>query len=313
MEQRRELRTDNHHRHRHHQQLEPKLNIAFIVILLSFLAFLTTNINIPTNMSEGDLPDSKRVKLSGSDTEISTVQRHHQEEQQRVTLVTYNVAGCQPSKMAPTSWTMTDSAQAIESEILKDNPDVIALQEIPEQYSKTMLSEGYKLVGTKSTHAPYVALFVRKEIDVKRVKSNQIDRLPVVVGELLFSFHDKQMQQQQRFWIASVHLEPFGEGASTRQKQLQSLVEEAKKEQVPLIIAGDTNMRVAEDYAAENASDRGGLGLSDLWKLAGGDIRTKYTVCFKQIKLSIENCYSLNFILFYETLTLIFPYTLLAY
>jgi endonuclease/exonuclease/phosphatase family metal-dependent hydrolase len=190
---------------------------------------------------------------------------------------------------------MTDSAQAIKSEILKDNPDVIALQEFPEQYSKTMLSEGYKLVGTKTTHAPYVALFVRKEIDVKRVKSNQIDRLPVVVGELLFSFHDKQdhHHQQQRVWIASVHLEPFGEGALTRKNQLQSLVEEAKKEKVPLIIAGDTNMRVAEDYAAENAPDRGGLGLSDLWKLAGGDISTKYTVCFKQIKLSIENYYSI--------------------
>ena len=231
-------------------------------------------------MSESTSPDSKRVKLSGSETD-TTSSTEQRQQQQRLTLVTYNIAGCQPSKMAPSSWTVNDSVQAIKSEILKDDPDIIALQEIPEQYTKTILSEGYKLVGTKWTHAPYVALFVRKGIDVDRIKSNQLNDLPVVVGELQFNFHDKQQQQQYRLWIASVHLEPFGEGASDRQRQLQSLVKEANKEQVPLIIAGDTNMRVAEDHVAENGADRGGLGLTDFWKFAGSDFRTKYTVCFK--------------------------------
>ena len=285
MIQQRRSRLFDHHQYQYHQQqLQPKLKIAFIVILLSFLVFLATKRNIQgisANMSESTSPDSKRVKLSGSETDTTST-TEQQQQQQRLTLVTYNIAGCQPSKMAPSSWTMNDSVQAIKSEILKDDPDIIALQEIPEQYTKTILSEGYKLVGTKWTHAPYVALFVRKGIDVKRIKSNS----PAVVGEVQFMFHDKQQQpQQHRLWIASVHLEPFGEGASDRRRQLQSLVKEANKEQVPLIIAGDTNMRVAEDPVAENGADRGGLGLTDFWKLAGSDFRTKYTVCCKQITL----------------------------
>jgi endonuclease/exonuclease/phosphatase family metal-dependent hydrolase len=259
-------------------------------------------------MSEGGhSPSSKRAKFTDGATERTssvTASPVLQEQlEQRLTLVTFNVAGCEPSQAAPKSWTENDSVRAIQKEVLTSNPDIIAIQEIPMHYFRTHptsnndddnIFPGYKVVGTKSSHAPHVVLLVRKEMNATRIDSTSIRHLPAVVGELQFDVgsgmsqtttHLQQQQhllqrQQCRLWIASVHLEPFGEGASKRKQQLKSLVKAANRQQIPLIIAGDTNMRVSEDSVAENASDRGGLGLVDLWKLAGSDIRTKYTVCY---------------------------------
>jgi endonuclease/exonuclease/phosphatase family metal-dependent hydrolase len=201
-----------------------------------------------------------------------------------LTLVSYNVAGCQPSKVAPSKWTQFDSLTAIEKEILQNErkPDIVALQEFPSFAldRKRILSE-YNLIGYQASHAPYVALFVHQKWNAEKVHQD-MNGLPAIVAEIDLSSTDdtnhstttsNMNQPRRRVWIASVHLEPFADGASRRKRQMESLVSQATAEKVPLIIAGDTNMRVAEDKGIEND-----LGLHDFWKLAGGEARTKFTV-----------------------------------
>jgi Endonuclease/Exonuclease/phosphatase family len=297
---------------------------------------------------------------------------------ERLTIVTYNVAGCQPSaaaaaasasaKARSSSWTVQDSLRSVRDVILREDPDVIALQEFPadldltppsstttttttttnpitqqQRQGRRRLFPDHDLVGIQSSHAPHVALFVRRGVHSKRIVVPVQDAddssltggssLPAVVVELT---HDPPVasagseaaapkaaaggnngtsagsaggtsdQDRRRFrrrlWIASVHLEPFAGGATIRHRQVRALVELADDAQrpnadggtvppshahVPLLVAGDFNMRVSEDATMEGERKKGktktdgdgtsSLDLLDLWKLAGGDIATKYT------------------------------------
>jgi endonuclease/exonuclease/phosphatase family metal-dependent hydrolase len=199
-----------------------------------------------------------------------------------LTLASYNVAGCNPSQGAPSTWTKSDSLRAIEKEFFQNEnkPDIIALQYIPSFAMETMLSE-YNLIGCQLSHAPYVALFVHQKWNAKQVHKN-LGQLPAVMAEIDFSFTDdvnevtsssKSNLPPRRLWIASVYLDSCFTSTSIRKQQLQALADQARSEKVPLIIAGDTNMRVAEDHLAEID-----LGMHDFSKLAGSDIRTKFTV-----------------------------------
>jgi endonuclease/exonuclease/phosphatase family metal-dependent hydrolase len=164
-------------------------------------------------------------------------------------------------------------------EVIVENPDVIALQEFPEfaLYRTSRLFPDHELLGSHTSHAPYVTLFVRKGIQAKLVpvRAESTVGLPAVVAELIYPFEggDSDDDRCRRLWIASVHLEPYASGAEIRQQQVQSLLQLALRSKVPLIVAGDLNMRVAEDATMEGA----GFDLSDFWKLAGSDITTKYS------------------------------------
>jgi hypothetical protein len=229
-------------------------------------ALFASNMSIHPRSSSLSPAFSKRLK-AGFETETS------------LTLVSFNVAGCEPSKAAPSTWTQSHSMLAVVKEVFQNEqkPDIVALQEVPSFAFETMLSE-YKLIGYQTSHAPYVALFVHLKWNAKQIKKN-MGQLPVVIAEIDFSLTDvaneetKSNLPQRRLWIASVHLEPYADGASIRKRQLQALAKQARAEKIPLIIAGDTNMRVAEDCGAEND-----LGMLDFWKLAGSDFRTKFTV-----------------------------------
>jgi endonuclease/exonuclease/phosphatase family metal-dependent hydrolase len=172
----------------------------------------------------------------------------------------------------------------MENEFLQNEhkPDIVALQEVPlfALERNVMLSE-YNLIGYQESHAPYVALFVHQKWNAKVIRKG-MGQLPAVVAEIDFSSNNETNESassnsnnppRRRLWIASVHLEPFADGASVRKRQLKALASQAREEKVPLIIAGDTNMRVAEDNGAEDD-----LGLHDFWKLAGSEFRTKFTV-----------------------------------
>jgi endonuclease/exonuclease/phosphatase (EEP) superfamily protein YafD len=207
---------------------------------------------------------------------------HNHDDAQRhsLTLVTFNVARGRPSGAAPTSWTQADSLSAMQQEILVHRPDIIALQEFPWILpgEDPILFPEYQLVGYTKSHAPYVVLYVHKELKTTRIPTEK-DGMPAVIAEIDFSSAgpNNSHDPAKRLWVASLHLEPFGSGANIRRQQLQYLVDHAKAaNSVPFILAGDTNMRVAEDTVAEHPTK--GLGMTDLWKAAGSDIRTKYTV-----------------------------------
>ena len=67
-------------------------------------------------------------------------------------------------------------------------------------------------------------------------------------------------------YLASAHLAPSVEGASERQAQLADITA-AVPPGVPLVLAGDMNMRVAEGTA----------GLVDAWVALGEDAQTRWT------------------------------------
>jgi endonuclease/exonuclease/phosphatase family metal-dependent hydrolase len=204
---------------------------------------------------------------------------------QCLSIVSFNVAGCEQSKRAPSSWSVEDSLIAIEQEIVRKSPDIIALQEVPPfALDRRSIFPNYQIIGSQSSHAPYVVLLVRKEIPAKRIHLD--GHIPAVVAELQMSMSGKIEEDSYgvgrdrliTLWVASVHLEPFQSGAERRRQQLQSLANKARLAHIPaLFIAGDTNMRVSEDKVAENEKN-GGLQLKDFWKLAGSNIETKYTV-----------------------------------
>ncbi|KAG7371014.1 endonuclease/exonuclease/phosphatase family protein [Nitzschia inconspicua] len=232
-------------------------------------------------------PPPKRLKKSGncSLSAPSAVNKDQPCEcETSLKLLTFNTARCQPSKAAPLSWTQSDSFEALEKAILKEDPkpDVVALQEAPLfALGRNTAFQDYKLIGSRSSHAPFVALFVHRRWKAEQVNSDFIEQydfegLPAVMAviDISESHEGKKESEENRrlLWVASVHLEPFAGGAPIRNRQLRALAEQARAAHVPLIIAGDTNMRVSEDDNAEID-----LGLQDIWKLSGSNIMTKYT------------------------------------
>lgn len=185
------------------------------------------------------------------------------------TLVSINVAGCVPSKMAPESWTENNSIDAVRAEIISHRPDWIALQESPggvELVDQVFGPEGYKAVGATYSHADQVVVLVKKEI-----KANLIPMpgLPVIMAELELG---SETGIPHRLMLASVHLEPFAQGNHRRAQQMEAIVEEAKSRSLAVVIAGDTNMRPTEDMVMEDD-----FQLLDVWKLAGSNPSTQFT------------------------------------
>lgn len=276
------------------------LSLALQSRRLLLLSVFHRTIKMPPNNSPPLTPVAKRLKTSGDEdaagdampriSNAKSTQLDNSKQKANVVslkLVSFNMARCQPSQVAPPEWTQDDSLQAMEKEILQGEPDIIALQEAPPfALDRKRIFSEFQLIGSQTSHAPHVALFVHEQWNAKRILQDSLDSfdfegLPAVMAEIDISSKpkdnddnpDTEQQQQRRLWVASVHLEPFAGGAAIRKRQLQALSQHARAANVPLIIAGDTNMRVSEDSMAE-----GDLGLQDLWKFAGSDFQTKYTV-----------------------------------
>ena len=184
--------------------------------------------------------------------------------------VSFNVAGCVPSKEAPESWSINVVTEAIVKEVLRYDPDIIALQEYPTGDPAKLLQTfpSYQIMGSTLSHADHVVLLVKKGISARPVLlSTAFDfEIPVVLAELNY--------KQRKLLVGSVHLAPFESGSVERQMQVEAILKYAKTkdESIPVIFAGDTNMREREDDVMEND-----LGLLDVWKLSGSPRESKFT------------------------------------
>jgi len=187
---------------------------------------------------------------------------------EQLTVVSMNIAGCQPSREAPRGWGHQDATKAIRKELLKTNPDILALQECPGGVVwASKCFPGYQALGATRSHMDQVVLLVREGIQAALAPivfdtEEPLDHVPAIMAKLT--------HQDRQLLVASVHLAPFGEGKHERQMQMKALIRSAGS--VPLIIAGDTNMRVAEDYVMEKH-----LHLVDVWKQSGAWNATKWT------------------------------------
>ena len=268
-----------------------------------FLGRLVTATAIPVS-SLSFRPSFGFVSTKSSQV-ISTMESNHQDSVDpnvvRLTITSMNVAGCVPSAEAPRDWTKETVTHAIREELLRTDADVLALQECPgwnhgmEWASQVFGSFGYHVIGSTPSHADNVILLVRRQGTNVVLQATQVPLsrdIPAVMAELevlpLSSssssssptiFDDNgDASTTWKLLVASVHLAPFKEGARERLAQIRSLVQKAqfqiknKNNFLPLVIVGDTNMRVTEDKTME-----GHLGLLDAWKWAGSNPFTRFT------------------------------------
>ena len=81
---------------------------------------------------------------------------------EHLTLVSFNVVGCDLSAEAPEWWSQQDATDAIRNEVLAYSPDIIALQECPaggESWARdNFLNDTF--LGANRSHCRHVVLLV---------------------------------------------------------------------------------------------------------------------------------------------------------
>ena len=178
-----------------------------------------------------------------------------------ISLLSYNIALAKPSYCAPRDWFEaynTQQNQSLKNYLLQESPTFIALQEVP--YPKWPLNiisiEHYIPLGSVPSHCGYTTLLIQKSLAQTVKTVFQVG--PSVVAILTGKAHTLA--------VASCHLAPSKANAAARLEQMRAVVHCCKEHADHWIIAGDMNMRTAEDTHIEQL-DR--LPLTDAWKICG--------------------------------------------
>jgi hypothetical protein len=183
----------------------------------------------------------------------------------QITIVSFNVAGLQPSQAAPPPSSSWDPLFHFRSVILKQSPDVVCLQEVPYGACWDFLP-GYTCIGSCESHCLHVVLLVKDEwAPYCNMVSNV--QAPAVLGRLTFAASGVTLL------LGSCHFAPFADGASARMQQMEHVLQHRKAGDSSFcIIAGDFNMRAKEDQKFEQT-----FGLQDAWKDTGAIYKEKNT------------------------------------
>jgi exonuclease III len=194
------------------------------------------------------------------------------------TIVSWNISSAESSKVAPDPALRAAIApQLIREEIMRSQPDVIALQETAYQSfgEKFATSFGYVSVGSqKALHtSEYVVLLVKRELanSAKQIsfQSFEMHEIPAVAA--IFT-----LPNRTRIAIASLHLPHTKEAAPFRQLLCNAIMEQLTSQLCEgVILVGDFNMRDFEDTATEKLN---GGDWVDAWKEAtNSNKKTKFT------------------------------------
>jgi endonuclease/exonuclease/phosphatase family metal-dependent hydrolase len=233
------------------------LHVLVILFLLGAVFSLSLSIYDPALEPRDASWDLPAVSAANMSTSLGLL-----------TFVTMNIAGLEPSQSAPDAWRTDRTLQeeAVVAEILRTNPDVIALQECPtvdwaEHAFHNRGDLSYRLMGSASSHAGYVSLLIRQDLHAAELVL--AESLPMVAVEILWNGHSVA--------IASVHLAPFEQNSFVREKEVEELLEACQGGSEALLFMGDMNMRDKEDDRFE------ALGLVDAWKRAGANEAARYS------------------------------------
>jgi len=192
-------------------------------------------------------------------------------ELEGLTIASFNVVKYKPSDEA-SDWSKSDSLKAVQKEILRDNPDIISLQEHAEKVvGENDFFPGYTVIRSDDNT---VLLLVKDGINAERVDLPNHRRATMA----------KLTWDNRELLIAAVHLKAGGDSdsAEKRERQMRDLVNLA--ESTPFVIAGDTNMREVEGDKIEKE-----LKFVDLWKEDGGKEENKHTMD------TLLHCFHRNF------------------
>jgi len=135
------------------------------------------------------------------------------------------------SAEAPMGWRIDQTESLIRQRVLETKADVVCFQELP---AMVPYVETHDLAPANTiSHNGTIATIVRKDLADQMV-CRAIGRFAVVC-----------VFQKLNLTVANIHLEPTKGGAEKRLQQLAQLVDICPTKS--LLIAGDTNSRVAEE------------------------------------------------------------------
>lgn len=177
-------------------------------------------------------------------------------------ILTWNIAQGHPSHAAPIEWKEADSHEnrhEIANIIRSHNPDILALQEVPDAKWLPMIVsfDTYIPLGCVPSHCGFSTLLIRPQL-AKYIKS------VFQVGPSIIAFWK---ENQITLSISSSHLYPGKQGFQERLEQYTALWSCAKQNKAThMVFAGDMNMRGHEDKNIESIQQP---PLIDIWKTVG--------------------------------------------
>ncbi|KAK1746351.1 5'-tyrosyl DNA phosphodiesterase [Skeletonema marinoi] len=197
--------------------------------------------------------DSDKKDVHSQTAAMMKVDDDEDNEPVSLTIVSWNINEAKCSNVAPDPALRTREApRLIREEILRSQPDVIALQESPNPLFGTE-----NVAGTAQSHSGHVDLLVKRElaIDAKQIS---LQHIPAVAATFT-------LQNRTRIAIASLHLAPSKELAAERIHECESIMKKLTSRAQDVILAGDFNMRQSEDKTTEKLC---GGNWVDAWKEA---------------------------------------------
>ncbi|KAL7499965.1 hypothetical protein ACHAWT_010906 [Skeletonema menzelii] len=209
---------------------------------------------------------------------MTNVDVNEDKESVPLTIVSWNISSAESSRVAPDpSLRSREAPRLIREEILRLQPDVIALQETgyPSFGEETFTPFGYVSIGSQTAlHTDeYIDLLVKKELanGARQIALQpfQAIALPAVAGVLI-------LKNRTRIAIASLHLPHTKEAAKFRNVLCGAIMDQLTSQNCDgIILTGDFNMRGFEDKTTEQLC---GGKWKDAWKtVTNDDKETKFT------------------------------------
>ena len=206
-----------------------------------------------------------------------------------------NLALCEPSATAPSTWTAEDQLAALRMELLVSDPHILFLQEAP-YVAFNPVEESYVLLGSRSSHKGYILLLIHKDLE----SFVSVEQIPSYIPAVLATLHLPSSMIAQldhrksdtihgtlpvmSFHIASVHLNPSAHAFGRRRQQLERLLQAATNQAAEssanhqfLLLGGDTNLRDSSVTSREEQQQLLDSGWLDAWVQAGAQAETQYT------------------------------------
>jgi len=149
-------------------------------------------------------------------------------------VLTWNLDATGLPANAPVSFNVRDKAAAVEAEICRLEPDIIALQECADAQPLARLSQGYVFAGAAQAHAGYVHLYVGKGLGMER---QSVDSGCPCVGARVHTTSGVQVA------VRALHL-PWGEARA--EERLRTLTRIRRGVTGSVVVLGDFNVRPDE-------------------------------------------------------------------